>query len=370
MEKGHSDKPFYERLSFNLISITILCLALSFGKLIILPILFGILLANLLLPTARFLEGKNFNRPTSILIPLASTVVVAGALIFLISSQIVNFLDDMPALKERIDQVSLLSQKWIRENTHVTIQKQNQYLGKGMENFQEKIPDMLGSTFSSMLDFLNYVFLIPLYTFLVLHYRGTIKDFLISTFRNGSEDKVREVLTQSTNVAQHYMLGLMTETMIVFSLNLLGFFIIGVKYKVLLALLAALLNLIPYLGMLVANVLCMTSVMVTSDNPKDILWVGITLAVVQIVDNNIGMPMIVGNKVRINAMVTIVGVIIGGALCGVPGMFMAIPGLAVLKIIFDKVPELKPWGTLLGDDGEGKKSKLSLVKSKRAKVAN
>jgi predicted PurR-regulated permease PerM len=80
--------------------------------------------------------------------------------------------------------------------------------------------------------------------------------------------------------------------------------------------------------------------------------VGVILAVVQFLDNNFGMPLIVGNKVRINALVTIVGVLVGGALCGIPGMFLAIPGLAVLKVIFDKVPELQSWGTLLGDNSE------------------
>jgi predicted PurR-regulated permease PerM len=176
---------------------------------------------------------------------------------------------------------------------------------------------------------------------------------------------VREVLSESTNVAHHYIIGLLIETTIVFTLNLIGFFIIGIKYKVLLALLTALLNLIPYIGMLTANVFCMLTTMVSSDKPSDILWVGIVLAVVQIIDNNFGMPMIVGSKVRINAMVTIIGVIVGGTLCGIPGMFMAIPALAVLKIIFDKVPELRPWGLLIGDVSESaeKKSKLELVKA-------
>jgi len=68
--------------------------------------------------------------------------------------------------------------------------------------------------------------------------------------------------------------------------------------------------------------------------------------------------------VRINALVTIIGVLVGGALCGVPGMFLAIPGLAVLKVIFDKVPDLQPWGLLLGDETESmvKKPRFALPK--------
>jgi predicted PurR-regulated permease PerM len=89
----------------------------------------------------------------------------------------------------------------------------------------------------------------------------------------------------------------------------------------------------------------------------DVLWVGIILAAVQFIDNNFLMPMIVGSKVRINALVTIVGVLVGGALCGVPGMFLSIPGLAVLKVIFDRVNGLKPFGMLLGDDVPVEKTK-------------
>ena len=143
------------------------------------------------------------------------------------------------------------------------------------------------------------------------------------------------------------------ETTIVFTLNTIGFLIIGIKYVVFLALLAALLNLIPYVGMLVANIFAMVITLVSSEDPKLVLWVGVVLAVVQIIDNNFTMPWIVGNKVRINALVTIVGVLVGGALCGIPGMFLAIPGLAVLKVIFDKVPQLRPWGVLLGDQLPG-----------------
>jgi len=110
------------------------------------------------------------------------------------------------------------------------------------------------------------------------------------------------------------------------------------------------LNLVPYVGMLVANIFCMVITLVSSEEPKTVIWVGLVLAVVQIIDNNFTMPWIVGNKVRINALVTIIGVLVGGALCGVPGMFLAIPGLAVLKVIFDAVPRLQPWGVLLGDE--------------------
>jgi predicted PurR-regulated permease PerM len=202
-----------------------------------------------------------------------------------------------------------------------------------------------------------------------LYYRKHIKTFLIGVFKNGSEDKVKEVLVESSTIAQQYVTGLMIETGIVFTLNTIGFLVLGIKYAIFLALLAALLNLIPYVGMLVANVFCMLITLVSADDAKSVLWVGIILAAVQIIDNHFLMPLIVGNKVRINALVTIIGVLVGGLLCGIPGMFLAIPTLAVLKVIFDKVPELNPWGVLLGDDAPKeyqmtKKARLAISKVK------
>jgi predicted PurR-regulated permease PerM len=96
----------------------------------------------------------------------------------------------------------------------------------------------------------------------------------------------------------------------------------------------------------------MVITLISADAISSVIWVGIVLGVVQIIDNNFGMPLIVGNKVKINALVTIIGVLIGGALSGVPGMFLAIPVLAIIKVICDKVEALKPWAVLLGDTAE------------------
>ena len=346
----HTETPFHQRLSFNLISLALIVTGLYIGKDLILPLLFSILLANLLLPITNYLQRRKFNKTFSIIIPLLFAIIVAGGLLYFLSSQIIKFMDDVPDLQKRFNEVSRSFQVWFREGTSITIRKQNQYLHDTVGDLKDKAPVLMKMTVTSLTGILSYVVLMPLYTFLILYYRSTIKSFLISVFKDAAEQNVKEVLTESTTIAQKYLTGLLIETSLVFALNMIGFLSVGIKYAVFLALLAALLNLIPYVGMLVANVLCMMITLVSSDVMSNVLWVGVILALVQFLDNNFGMPLIVGNKVRINALVTILGVLVGGALCGIPGMFLAIPGLAVLKVIFDKVPELKPWGLLLGDN--------------------
>ncbi len=347
--ESQAPTPFYHKVSLNLLTLLILCVGLYTGKAIILPLLFSILLANMLLPLTRYFIRKKFNSTIAILLPLLAFIVVSLVLVYFLSSQIMNFVDDVPALSKRIHSVSYSFQLWFKENTSITIWKQNKYINDSLSDLADRAPGFLGTTLSSLTEMLTYTTLIPIYTFLILYYRQNIKVFLISIFQTNSASHISEILTESTTISQKYLIGLMIETLIVFSMNSVGFLLVGVPYAFFLALLAALLNLIPYVGMLVANLLCMTITLVSSDNLSNVVWVGVILAVVQLWDNNFGMTFIVGNKVRINGLVTIVGVFIGGALCGVPGMFLAIPGLAVLKVICDKVPDLQTWGVLLGD---------------------
>jgi len=346
-------EPFYKKLAFILISLALICIALIYGQDIILPILFAILLANILLPVTHFLSKRKFSKPLAILIPVVLAVLVSVSILYFLSKQVVNFMKDIPALQERVDEVSHDVQLWYKRTTGVKIWEQDRYIKKSVQNFKDKAPGLVGSTFDTLSGVVVY-FLVPIYTFLILYHKQNIKIFLVKVFKNGSEQNVKDILTQSTKVAQQYITGLLIETTLVFTFNAVGFLILGIKYAIFLALLAALLNLIPYIGILVANIICMLITLVTADSISSVLWVGVILAAVQFLDNNFGMPLIVGNKVRINALVTIVGVLVGGALCGIPGMFLAIPGLAVLKVIFDRVPELEPWGMLLGDQGSEK----------------
>jgi putative permease len=74
-----------------------------------------------------------------------------------------------------------------------------------------------------------------------------------------------------------------------------------------------------------------------------------TLIITHLVDSNILLPAVVGSKVKINPLITVLGVVLGEMIWGVSGMFLSIPVIAVLKIIFDRIDSLKPWGILLGE---------------------
>ena len=351
------EEPFYKKLSFNLITLALLGMFLYLGQDILVPIFFSILLSILLLPVVKVLQYIKFPKVIAIILSILVSLLLIAGIFYMLSHQISLFLNDLDSIKERLGELSHSLQGWIDDKFNITTAKQNKYLKETAENIKDSGPGMVGKTVGTLTGILSYVVFLPVYTFLILYYRDLIKKFLVSVFKGGKPEQVEEILYESRIIGQYYVLGLSMEMAIVFTLNCIGFLIVGIQYAVFLALVAALLNLIPYIGMLVASAFSMLITLVTTDSTGDVLWVGAVLGAVQLIDNNFLMPLIVGNKVRINALVTIVGVVIGGALCGVSGMFLAIPGIAVLKVIFDRVEELKPWGMLLGDDVKGEKAK-------------
>ncbi|MEJ7673646.1 MAG: AI-2E family transporter [Chitinophagaceae bacterium] len=113
---------------------------------------------------------------------------------------------------------------------------------------------------------------------------------------------------------------------------------------------SAILNLIPYIGGLVALILTALIIFANTASISMALTAIVVFLVVQLIDNNFLVPRIVASRVKLNALISILGVLIGGALCGISGMFLSIPIIAICKVIFDKIEDLQPWGKLLGDD--------------------
>jgi predicted PurR-regulated permease PerM len=308
-----------------------------------------------------FLERRRFNKVLAILLAiLVSFALIAGILYFL-SHQVSNFLDDAESIKARINTLFNDLQGWVNQTFNVSERKQNEYLRDTAENMKDSGAGFLGRTVSTITESISYLVFLPVYTFLLLYYKDLIKKFFIRAFSDSEPGKIEGILYQSSTIGRQYILGLFIDMTIVFTLNSIGFLILGIDYAIFLALVAAILNLIPYIGMLIANLFSMLITLVSSDQLSDVLWVAIVLAAVQFIDNNFLMPLIVGNKVRINALVTIIGVVIGGALCGVGGMFLAIPAIAFLKVVFDRVENLSHWGLILGDDIHGKEKKEEAI---------
>jgi predicted PurR-regulated permease PerM len=174
-------------------------------------------------------------------------------------------------------------------------------------------------------------------------------EFIWRLFGKDNQSQVKEIVTQIKTVIQHYLTGLLIEAVIVAILDTAALLILGIEYALIIGIIGALLNIIPYLGGIVAVALPMIVAIVTKSTPLYALYVLIAYYIIQLIDNNYIVPIIVASKVKINALFSIIVVIAGNALWGIPGMFLSIPVLAIVKLICDNIESLKPWGFLLGD---------------------
>ena len=336
---------FYKRSTLILLGIILVVYVLFTLADILVPIAFSLLLAILLNPLNSRLMQFKIPKVLSIILTLLIAFSVLGIIFYFLSSQIIQFGEMVPALKLKFSQILTDLQRFAETTFGVSIQKQTQLL-KDTANSGKAL---VGRTVSSVLGIFSLLFLIPVYIFLFLLYKPLILNFLFEVFSSKNTHYVAEILHETKSAIQSYIVGLLMEASIVAVLNSIALTIIGVPYAILLGVIGAILNMIPYVGGLVAILLPVLMATVTQEGYTMQLAIVGAYAAIQFLDNNVLVPRIVSSKVQLNALVSILAVLLGGAMWGVSGMFLSIPFVAVLKIVFDRLEDLQPWGKLLGD---------------------
>jgi len=342
--------PFYAKLAFILV--TLICFAFIFctGKDILTPVLLAFLFAVLLLPIFTFLNTKlKFPRHLAGIVCMAIFLAVIIGILVFISYQVTNMANDFDTIKKNANSFIIQIHKFIRENFQISIGEQKKYLDSVTKDSVKTGQAKLGSFIISMSDVLLDSMIIVIYTFLFLIYKEHFKLFFAKLIKKEDHPVLMDILSQIKVSINNYIVSLIIEMIVVSVLTSLGLWIIGIKYFILLGLITGILNLIPYIGITVAGIITVLASLTGSAETSMILGILIVNIIVQFIDNNLLVPLIINSKVEINAFVSIMGIIVGGAAAGISGMFLAIPLLAILKIIFDRIEPLSPWGYLMGN---------------------
>jgi predicted PurR-regulated permease PerM len=277
------------------------------------------------------------------------TFLVIAALGALLLSQATRFSESWPLLVDKFTQILNESISWASGYFDINPHRMNEWITKTKGELIDGSSAAIGQTLLSVGSTIVVLFLIPVYVFMILFYHPLLIDFIRKSFAENNQTQVREIVTQTKSVIQRYLIGLFMEAILMAILNSTALLILGIEYAILLGIVGALLNVIPYIGGLVAVALPMMVALVTKSSAWYALYVLAAYYFIQLIDNNYISPKIVASKVKINALFSIVAVIVGNALWGVPGMFLSIPILAIIKLIFDHIEPLKNWGFLLGD---------------------
>ena len=336
--------PFYVKATVILFGLIMFFFVLFILREILIPVAFAFLIAILLNPLNNRLE-KRLPKTLAIFCTLFIAIGVITGIFYFLSTQIASFAESIPALKAKSISIVNDLQKWLSYYFGMSIEKQAAMVKNALEGGQVYV----GQTLSAILGITSVLILIPIYVFFLLFYKTLILDFLFQVFSEKNSLRVAEILAETKASVQSYVMGLLIEMLIVSAMNSIALLALGVRSAILIGTIGGILNMIPYLGGIVAIALPVLMATVTSDGYTTQLAIIAAYSVIQFIDNNILMTRIVSSRVQINALISIIIVLMGGALWGVSGMFLSIPFVAILKIIFDRVDGLKPWGSLLGD---------------------
>ncbi|MHC8948976.1 AI-2E family transporter [Sphingobacterium hungaricum] len=342
--------PFYVKFACVLISIIALGYLMSIGQTIIVPFILGSLIALLLTPVSNFFERKlKFPRTLAAIVALLLFFGIIGGLFTLLGSQLTMLKNDWPAFEKQIMDGFHDTQDWIQSRFGIAYNEQIAYINTTAAKSVSQGTAIVGIALLSISSlFILFVFTF-LYAFFILIYRGHIVRFLLLLNKEKDHSIVWDIVHQVQYVVKKYIIGLFIQMFLVATLTFIALSIIGVKYSLLLSIITGVFNILPYIGIFI-SVLIISLITLATSSLTNAVFVVIALIVIHLIDSNFIVPKIVGSKVQVNSLFAMMAIIVGEMLWGISGMFLAIPILAVLKIIFDRITELKAWGFLLGEE--------------------
>jgi len=330
---------------------------LILAKSLLIPLTLAGLFAMLLFPVGSWLEKKGFNRILANIACLLILILVVGGIIALLSSQVASFAADVPNMQKQLTTKLNQVQQLIEQRFGMAPADQLSWL-------KERATELLSSSGSIVSAFvagaggtLVTFSLVLLYTFFLLLYRDKLVTFILQIMPIEKHSKTKLAIQEIRLLAQSYLSGVLIVIVVLATMNTVGLLIVGVQPAILLGVIAALLNIIPYIGVLIGSALPILVALISKDTFTPAIAVFAIFYFNQLIENNFLTPNIVGSKISLNPLATILALLVGNMIWGVAGMILFIPLLGIVKVIFDNVDSLRPISYLIGEDVKLKKSR-------------
>jgi predicted PurR-regulated permease PerM len=334
---------------------------LYFAREFLIPVALAGLLAMLLAPLSRRLENRGLNRALAALAGILLLLVVGAGLATLIGWQISNFADQAAEMEQQVMELLSKVRGFITDKLGVSPEEQDRLVRQQQSDGSGQAARLAAGLAGGLMGGLVNLVLVLVYIFLFTYYRGHLKQFALRLVPEREKPNARETIHAAAHVAQQYVAGLGIMIAILWVMYGIGFSIVGVRYALFFAVLCGILEVVPFIGNLTGTGLTVLAVLAQGGDSGMVLGVLITYATVQFLQTYLLEPLVVGAEVEINPVFTILGLVAGELIWGIPGMILAIPLLGIVKIICDHVEPLKPFGFLIGG-GPKKKERGGFLK--------
>jgi len=338
------------KLNKILVSIFLVSLFLYLGKVFFIPVAIAVFFAMLLFPVSRTLQGYGLKESLAALLSillLLITLVVLGAVVY---HKISDLQTDLPEIEKKVAEKTNRLQWLLSRTTDITEYEQDAIL-------KEKKPDIIKAVGKAIKNFLVdslyvllQIFIVLTYTFFFIIYRHKIQKFFIKLHIFEHLNESQKVLYQTAGIVHDYLKGTFIVISVLAIIYALGFWVIGIEHALLFALITALLRIVPYFGSFMGIAFPIAFAFLT----KESMWYPVALLIffmiIQLVEANLLTPYITGSRVKLNPLATIMVILLGNLLWGIPGMILFVPLFGILKVICDEVPQLQPYGYILGKE--------------------
>ncbi len=338
------------KINSILLFILLIVVFLYWGDPFLIPFIFGTFFAFLMAPLCNFLEKTGISRTVSSLLSTLVVFIVFGGTLFLLITQINLFVSELPLMEDKVDSFIESTQNKIESITNLTLGEQDEILEERSGQIIEKIEPFVTGFFGNVLNTVFSFFVVLVYLFLLLLYREKIFNFIMMYVSPDDEGSAKETLHEISQVAFHYLWGRAQVMILLGIMFFFTFILFGLPFAMLFTIFGAVITIIPYVGPLISGLFPILFSLVYFDSLQKILFFSVIIIAIQLVESYVLEPLILGNQVKLNPLIVIVAIVLGGIMWGLAGMILFVPMFAMVKIISLHHPGLKPIAFLFGQN--------------------
>ena len=323
----------------------LLVAVLYFGKEFLMPLAIGGILSTLFLPFCSWMVKKKLPNGLAVLVCLLVLISFFALMIALLGWKIADLIVDIDLIKQKGTDCYLQIQEYIFKKSGISVAQQTQILNDEKPSFS----NIIQITFGSISSLLASTILSLLYFVFLLFSRTHIRNFFVRLVLPSQKTEMEQTLKSVAKVSQQYLLGLSKMIVCLWIMYGIGFSIIGIDDVIFFAILCGMMEIVPYVGNITGTFLTVVISVLHGADASMVVGILIVYALVQSIQGWVLEPLMLGPQVKINPLFSVIVLVLGQILWGIPGIILAIPLLGMIKIVCDHVESLHPIGFLIGE---------------------
>lgn len=271
--------------------------------------------------------------------------MVAAGIFFIpeLALNIRELMETLPELVGRYENIfnnfifSINSSKWSDQVKEVILNE----IEDGIEAVQDLLVKVLENGLNIIMDIVRIIvdFTIAMViTYYIIKDGDKFRDYILFLLPRGWRAGAIDLGKKISRILAGFIQGQLMTALIVGVLETIGLMLVGMKYPLVLGMIGGLANIIPYFGPYIGAIPAIAIALTIS--PLKVAWVAGVFILIQQIDNNFISPKMIEGKLSLHPVATILAVLVGGEFFGITGMLLAVPVMAILRVLINKAVEI------------------------------